>query len=205
MRDRTFAALENLPVAKDEPKSPDNSRRAPRGFPTGTGTVLVVEDQSQVQSFIVTVLRRLGYTVFDAANGSEAIALAVKAPTIDLVLTDLLLPGGMNGHEIARQVRKRIEVVVAADGREGLKAYLANPTDVVVTDILMPEKEGIETIIELKREHPNVKIVAISGGDPAGNTDFLEMAGLLGADRILQKPFRPKELLATIEDLFAAG
>lgn len=66
-----------------------------------------------------------------------------------------------------------IEVVVAADGREGLKAYLANPTDVVVTDILMPEKEGIETIIELKREHPNVKIVAISGGDPAGNTDFL--------------------------------
>ena len=98
-----------------------------------------------------------------------------------------------------------IEVVEAADGNEGLKAYLAKPTDVVVTDILMPEKEGIETIIELKREHPNVKIVAISGGDRTGNTDFLEMAGLLGADRIMQKPFRPKELLATIEDLFAAG
>lgn len=98
-----------------------------------------------------------------------------------------------------------IEVVVATDGREGLRAYLANPTDVVVTDILMPEKEGIETIIELKRQHPDVKIVAISGGDRTGNTDFLKMAGLLGADRILQKPFRPKELLATIEDLFAAG
>lgn len=97
-----------------------------------------------------------------------------------------------------------IEVVLAANGREGLKAFLANPTEVVVTDILMPEKEGIETIIELKREHPNVKIVAISGGDRASNTDFLEMAGMLGADRIMQKPFRPKELLATIEDLFAA-
>ncbi len=121
VRDRTFAALENLPVAKDEPKSPDNSRRAPRGFPTGTETVLVVEDQSQVQSFIFTVLRCLGYTVFDAANGSEAIALAVKAPTIDLVLTDLLLPGGMNGHEIARQVRKRIArtkvVYISGDSR----------------------------------------------------------------------------------------
>lgn len=98
-----------------------------------------------------------------------------------------------------------IEVAVAADGREGLETYLANPTDVVVTDILMPEKEGIETIIELKRENPEVKIVAISGGDRAGNTDFLEMAGLFGADRILRKPFRPKELLAAIDALFAAG
>lgn len=114
----------------------------------------------------------------------------------------------IDDEELVRDTLRRalesagIEVVVAADGREGLKAYLANPTDVVVTDILMPEKEGIETIIELKREHPDVKIVAISGGDRAGNTDFLEMAGLLGADRIMQKPFRPKELLATIEELF---
>ncbi len=98
-----------------------------------------------------------------------------------------------------------IEVTVAADGREGLETYLANPTDVVVTDILMPEKEGIETIIELKRENPEVKIVAISGGDRAGNTDFLEMAVLLGADRVLRKPFRPRELLAAIDDLFTAG
>ena len=97
-----------LPEAKDEAESPDDPRGAPPGFPTGSETVLVVEDQTQVRSFIVTVLRRLGYTVFDAANGSEAIALAEKTPTIDLVLTDLLLPGGMNGHEIARQVRKRI-------------------------------------------------------------------------------------------------
>lgn len=98
-----------------------------------------------------------------------------------------------------------IEVTVAADGREGLETYLVNPTDVVVTDILMPEKEGIETIIELKRENPEVKIVAISGGDRAGNTDFLEMAVLLGADRVLRKPFRPRELLAAIDDLFTAG
>ncbi len=97
-----------LPVAKEKTNSQDNSRQTPSGFPTGTETVLVVEDQPQVRSFIVTVLRRLGYTVFDASNGVEALALAKKTPTIDLVLTDLILPGGINGHEIAQQLRKRI-------------------------------------------------------------------------------------------------
>lgn len=97
-----------LPEAKDDSKPRGNSNKTPQGFPAGNETVLVVEDQPQVRDFIVTVLRRLGYTVLGAANGSEAIAVAERTPAIDLVLTDLLLPGGMNGHKVAQQVRKRI-------------------------------------------------------------------------------------------------
>lgn len=60
------------------------------------------------------------------------------------------------------------EIVVAADGKKGIKAFQEKPLDLVITDIFMPEKEGLETIRELKRDFPDVKIIAISGG--GGNT-----------------------------------
>jgi YesN/AraC family two-component response regulator len=55
-------------------------------------------------------------------------------------------------------------VVEALDGKQGLKLYRENPTDLIITDIIMPEKEGLETIMELQRDFPDVKIIAISGG-----------------------------------------
>lgn len=95
------------------------------------------------------------------------------------------------------------EVVEAADGDEGIRSYEAEPFGVVVTDILMPGKEGIETILELRRMNPEVRIVAISGGDRVGGRHYLKMAGKLGADRILPKPFRPKELLDAVRDVLS--
>lgn len=92
-------------------------------------------------------------------------------------------------------------VETAGDGEEGLRTYAASPADVVVTDILMPEKEGIATIIELKREYPKVKIIAISGGGSVGPDTYLTMARELGADRILSKPFSMSKLIEMIEEL----
>ena len=94
------------------------------------------------------------------------------------------------------------EVLEAADGKKGLrllkrqelKQPKTKPVDVVITDMIMPEKEGVETILELRRKYPGIKIVAISGGGP----DYLRMAKVLGADRILAKPFSPEELLDAV-------
>ena len=111
--------------------------------------------------------------------------------------------------DLVRKILRRIlegadfEVVEAADGDEGIRSYEAEPIDVVVTDILMPKKEGIETIIELRRINPEVRIVAISGGGRNVGQQYLKMAGKLGADRILPKPVRPKELLDAVRDILS--
>ena len=69
----------------------------------------------------------------------------------------------------------------------------------LVTDIIMPEKEGIETIIELRQRDPNIKIIAISGGGRTSNQIFLDVAKKFGAIDVLAKPFAPKQLLASVE------
>jgi CheY-like chemotaxis protein len=97
--------------------------------------------------------------------------------------------------------RAGYEVVEACNGNEGLQRFRDRPTDLVITDILMPEKEGLETIIDIRREFPAVKIIAISGGGRAGNLHFLDMAKRLGAQHILQKPFELQEMLTAVSDL----
>jgi DNA-binding response OmpR family regulator len=91
------------------------------------------------------------------------------------------------------------EVVTAEDGVRGLELYHRQKFDLIITDIYMPRQEGIETILTLRRTDPDTKIIAISGGGRTGNTDALEMARLLGANAILEKPFRTDQLLAKIE------
>ncbi len=86
-------------------------------------------------------------------------------------------------------------VSTAADGMEGLRAFTADPVDLVVTDIIMPTREGIETIIALKRIAPSVKVVAISGGGRIDGADFLKLAEAFGADATMAKPFRLYELV----------
>ena len=93
------------------------------------------------------------------------------------------------------------ETVEARDGEEGLEHYRATPTDLIITDILMPGREGLETIMELRREVPGVKIIAISGGGQTGNMTFLEVARYLGAQRALQKPFELRELLNAVREV----
>ena len=86
------------------------------------------------------------------------------------------------------------EVQEAADGKAGLNAYRRQPSDVVITDIVMPDTEGLETIRELCRHDAAVKIIAMSGGGLGGSTGYLTLARQLGARLVLTKPFSADEL-----------
>ena len=97
--------------------------------------------------------------------------------------------------------RSGYDVVTASDGRRGMLLLREEHPDVVVTDIIMPEQEGIDTIIQIRRERPSIKIIAISGGGRIRNIDFLQMAHSLGADDVIRKPFEANELLARLTEL----
>ncbi|MDH3602932.1 MAG: PAS domain-containing protein, partial [Candidatus Tectomicrobia bacterium] len=93
------------------------------------------------------------------------------------------------------------EIVEARNGKEGFRQYQVEPADLVITDILMPEQEGVKTIQELRRDFPDVRIVAISGGIQSGHMNVLDIARRLGAQRTLQKPFSRDELMIMIRDV----
>jgi DNA-binding NtrC family response regulator len=94
--------------------------------------------------------------------------------------------------------RKGYDVVMADDGRRGLKLFEREQPDLVITDIIMPEREGIETIRAIQKIRPGAKIIAISGGGRVGNVDFLTLAAKLGAREIIAKPFDPSELTRSV-------
>jgi DNA-binding response OmpR family regulator len=105
-------------------------------------------------------------------------------------------------YTLARLLRaKGYEVVTAADGERGMTVFRSAAPDLVITDIIMPEQEGIETIRLMRRERPDAKIIAISGGARFGDLDVLEIARKLGADDVIPKPFDAAELLSRISQL----
>ena len=87
----------------------------------------------------------------------------------------------------------------APDGEKGVKSYNENPTDLIITDLIMPEKEGIETIRELKKAYPDIKIIAMSGGGKNNPDVYLQIAKQIGAIEIFNKPIRTEELLKTVK------
>lgn len=89
-------------------------------------------------------------------------------------------------------------VLEAGNGQDGLRLLETNPVDLTITDIIMPEKEGIETIIEIRRRQPEAKIIAISGGSRSQDIDFLRIAERLGAVHSLAKPFSPQMLIELV-------
>jgi CheY-like chemotaxis protein len=95
------------------------------------------------------------------------------------------------------------EVTLAEDGAKGVAKFRSERPDLVITDIIMPEQEGIETIIQLLRDNPAARIIAVSGGGRLGSMDFLTVANKLGAAAILRKPFEPAELLGCVERALA--
>ncbi len=98
--------------------------------------------------------------------------------------------------------REGYDVLEAGNGKEAFKLLNIEPKlDLVITDIIMPEKEGIETIIELKRDYPHIKILAISGGGKGSAQNYLTIAKKSGADLTLSKPFIKKELLDAVQEL----
>lgn len=95
-------------------------------------------------------------------------------------------------------------VDTAPDGREGMACFREQPPDLVITDLVMPEQEGIETIRMLRRLDAAVRILAISGEAPRVKGGFLDAARILGADRALAKPFGVRELSAAVRELLDA-
>lgn len=93
------------------------------------------------------------------------------------------------------------QVREAANGAEALEHVHKALPNLIITDIIMPEKEGIETIVAIKRDHPKLKIIAISGGGRTRNLDFLKLAERFGADAILAKPFSEDELMDKVNAL----
>lgn len=94
------------------------------------------------------------------------------------------------------------DVFEAIDGEQGIQLIDAGaPPDVVVTDIIMPRKEGLETIIEIRKRYPGVKLIAMSGGGRTKTMDFLELAERLGANAILPKPIDLDELERIVKEL----
>jgi len=99
--------------------------------------------------------------------------------------------------------RNNYEVIESPDGRYATELYAEHQPDLVITDIIMPEKEGIETILDLKRKFQSIKLIAISGGGRTNALDNLRSARLLGADRTFEKPFENKEMLEAIKEIIS--
>ena len=97
--------------------------------------------------------------------------------------------------------RMHHDVVEAQDGNEGLDLFKAERPDLVISDIVMPNKEGIQTILEIRALAPDARIIAMSGGGVSVGTGYLAAALKLGADLTLSKPFRPAELTAMVNQL----
>lgn len=97
--------------------------------------------------------------------------------------------------------REGHRVSLAAEGGEALTRFRESPADLIVTDIIMPGQEGIETIIAFRKRHPGVKIIAISGGGRIGPDNYLRMAESLGADRTFTKPLHRRSLMAAVQEL----
>lgn len=111
---------------------------------------------------------------------------------------------------LRRTLRSMLEraghsVAEAEDGNEGLAQFKVARPDLVLTDIIMPNREGVETITEIRRQAPDLPIIAMSGGGSRGGELFLTLAEGLGASATLSKPIRQAELLAAVAGCLERG
>ena len=97
--------------------------------------------------------------------------------------------------------KKSYTVFEACDGKEGLDLYKKETPDVVVTDLIMPEEEGLSVIKKIRKMEPDAKIIAISGGGMGSAEVYLKLAKTMGAQYVFQKPFDAREMLSTVENM----
>jgi CheY-like chemotaxis protein len=109
-------------------------------------------------------------------------------PSIQILLKKMIERGGF-------------DVLTASDGKQGMALVHTHPVDLVVTDLIMPEKEGIEVIMELRKTRPDIPVIAISGGGLNSSGSYLRIAREAGAHAVLEKPVSRTVLLHTIENL----
>ena len=98
-------------------------------------------------------------------------------------------------------LRKEYTVLEADNGREALINFKPGVTDLVITDLLMPEEDGLKVIMQMREMKPGIRVIAISGGGKAGPGNYLDMARTLGADSVFSKPFSVNDLVTRIEEL----
>ena len=98
-------------------------------------------------------------------------------------------------------LRRSFTVLEAENGKDAITHFKPSLTDLVVTDLIMPEEDGLKVVIKLRELKPSIKIIAISGGGKVGPGSYLNLAKALGADAIYSKPFSINELIAKIEQL----
>lgn len=96
------------------------------------------------------------------------------------------------------------EVLEASQGDEALRLHRATPAELVITDIIMPQKDGVEVIMALRREAPGLKVIAMSGGGRFVRWEALQIAELLGAFATLRKPFELDVMIETVKRALAA-
>jgi two-component system, chemotaxis family, chemotaxis protein CheY len=106
--------------------------------------------------------------------------------------------------DVRETVRRTLEsrghtVELAGDGSHGIAALAERAPDLVITDVFMPRQDGIETLLELRKAFPKLKVIAMSGGSSSGLINLLEDMELLGANRTIPKPFTPKELMEAVD------
>lgn len=92
-------------------------------------------------------------------------------------------------------------VIEAQNGRVALEKQIKHPADLVITDLIMPEENGLETILELQRRYPSLKIIAMTGSGHFGALEDLKTATILGAHRTFSKPFHLQDMLQAVEEL----
>lgn len=95
------------------------------------------------------------------------------------------------------------EVTIAENGEQAVACVSQDDFDLVITDLIMPEKEGLETIADIRRQFAEIPIIAISGGGRLGPNDYLETARFIGANATLAKPFARTELIKAVDSLLA--
>ena len=101
--------------------------------------------------------------------------------------------------------REGFDVASARDGEQALALFAERAADIVITDLFMPERDGIETIVALRDRYPEAKIIAMSGWQSQRGPDYLAVAREIGAVGTLRKPFEPRELLRLVRRIGAEG
>lgn len=109
-------------------------------------------------------------------------------------------------HNILLMIKRMLEpfgfdIKLASNGQEGLDLFQKLDVDLVITDIIMPEKEGLEIIREMRRARPDLKIIAMSGGGKLSADNYLETAKIFGAASIMEKPFTRKQIVSAVQDI----
>jgi len=93
------------------------------------------------------------------------------------------------------------EIDLAPNGLEGIRLFKESNADLVITDIIMPEKEGLETIRDMRQIKPDLKIIAMSGGGKVSAENYLGAAKIFGAAKLVAKPFTRSEMISAVEEL----